>query len=317
MVIVNRIEDNNPFMVRGLAQMETIDDIRKSYQFSEMDEKNLPKLAEILLPLSDGLARDFCEYLIADSRTSHYLGNSNAVNRRHQATKDWFRLILTGPYDRRLVTRLIRVGEVHVKIGLPGHHVNAAMNFIRNYCVRHLTSAVPEQPLREELLETLNKVLDISLDIMTGSYREAELKKVFLSYRVESALIQWSERFVQGLNLVLTVGLVVMALGLAALFASDVFYAFTGNLERGVIKALGSLLILWMLIELLHTEIRHLRGGKFRVVVFVELALAAFIRKIFVASFEKQEPVTFGLLLGALLILGIVFFLVGRTENRA
>ncbi len=297
--------------------METMDDIRKGYQFSEIDEKNLPRLADILLPQSDELARDFYEYLLADPRTASYFSNANAVKRRHETTKDWFRLVLTGPYDRRLLIRLARIGAVHVKIGLAGHHVNASMNFIRTYCLRHVIAAVPERSVQEDLIETLNKVLDISLDIMTGSYREAELKKVFLSYRVESALIQWSERFVQGLNLILTIGLVIMAVGLASLFASDVFYAFTGDLEKGVIKALGSLLILWMLIELLHTEVKHLRGGKFRVVVFVELALAAFIRKIFVASFDKQDPVTFGLLLGALLILGLVFFLVGRTEGRA
>ncbi len=297
--------------------METMDDIRKSYQFGGADEKNLPRLAEILIPLSDELARDFYEYLMADPRTASYFPNAGAVKRRHETTKEWLRLILTGPYDRRLLMRLARIGTVHVKIGLSGHHVNAAMNYIRSYCVRQVMAAVSERSVREDLLETLNKILDISLDIMTGSYREAELKKVFLSYRVESELIQWSERFVQGLNLVLTVGLVVMALGLAALFASDVVYAFTGDLERGVIKALGSLLILWMLIELLHTEVKHLRGGKFRVVVFVELALAAFIRKIFVASFDKQDPITFGLLLGALLILGLVFFLVGRTEGRS
>jgi len=294
-----------------------MDDIRKSYQFSETDEKNLPRLAKILMPLSDELARDFYEYLMADPRTASYFPNPKGGKRRDETIREWLRRILTGPYDRRLLIRLARIGQVHVKIGLPGHYVNAGMNYIRSYCVRQVEAAVSERVTREDLLETLNKVLDISLDIMTGSYREAELKKVFLSYRVESKLIQWSERFVQGLNLLLTIGLVVMALALAALFASDVFYAFTGNLEKGVIKALGSLLILWMLIELLHTEVRHLRGGKFRVVVFVELALAAFIRKIFVASFDTQDPVTFGLLLGALLVLGLVFFLVGRTENSA
>jgi uncharacterized membrane protein (DUF373 family)/truncated hemoglobin YjbI len=297
--------------------METMEEIRRSYKFLEHDEKNLPRLADILVPLSDELARDFYEYLMEDPRTASYFPNSKAVERRHETIKDWLKLILAGPYDRRLLIRLARIGEVHVKIGLKGHHVNAAMNYIRSYCVRHVTASVPERALREDLLETLNKVLDISLDIMTGSYREAELRKVFLSFRVESTLIQWSERFVQGLNLVLTIGLVVMAVGLVSLFASDVFTAFTGDLERGVIKALGSLLILWMLIELLHTEVKHLRGGKFRVRVFVELALAAFIRKIFVASFETQDPLTFGLLLGALLILGLVFFLVGRTEDRA
>ncbi len=296
--------------------MNTMNDIRKSYRFVGRDEENLPKLAEILLPLSDQLAADFYEFLMEDPRTASYFPTKEAARRRHDTIKGWFRYIFTGPYDNRLMIRLEKVGQVHVKIGLEGHYVNAAMTFIRSFCTRHVIAAVPERYEREDLLDTLNKVLDISLDVMTGSYREAELKKVFLSYRVESSLVQWAERSMHGLNLILTVGLLIMAGGLASLFVHDVIFAFSGNLENGVIKALGSLLILWMLIELLHTEVRHLRGGKFRVRVFVELAMVAFIRKIFVASFDKQDPVTFGLLLGALLTLGLVFFLVGRIEDR-
>lgn len=297
--------------------MKTMNDIRKSYRFVGSDEDNLPKLAEILLPMSDQLSRDFYDFLMEDPRTASYFPNKEAARQRHSTLKDWFRLILTGPYDSRLMMRLEKIGQVHVKIGLEGHYVNASMTFIRSYCMRLVISSVSERYERENLLETLNKVLDISLDVMTGSYREAELKQVFLSYRVESSLVQWSERFMHGLNLILMIGLLIMAVGLASLFGYDVVSAFTGDLEKGVIKALGSLLILWMLIELLHTEVRHLRGGKFRVRVFVELALVAFIRKIFVASFDKQDPVTFALLLGALFTLGLVFFLVGRTDERA
>lgn len=292
--------------------MEMIDKIRKNYRFSRNDEENLERLAEILLPLSDQLASDFYMYLMEDPRTASFFPNKASLEKRKQTIKDWFHLILKGPYDRRLILRLQKIGEVHVNIKLEGHYVNAAMNFIRNYCTRQLITAIPDREEREGLLITLNKVLDISLDVMTESYREAELKKVFISYRVESKLIQWSERMMQGLNLILMIGLLAMAVGLASLFAMDVFYAFTGNLESGVIKALGSLLILWMFIELLHTEVRLLRGAKFQVKVFVELAMVAFIRKLFVASLEKQDPITFSLLLGSLLSLGLVFFLVGR-----
>ena len=196
--------------------METMDDIRKHYRFSRTDEDNLPKLAEILLPIADELARDFYDYLMEDPRTASYFPTEAAVERRKETIKAWLQMVLTEPYDRRLLMRLERIGEVHVKIGLSGHHVNAAMNFIRTYTMRHVISNVADRSLREELLETLNKILDINLDIMTSSYREAELKKVFISYRVESTMIQWSERFMQGLNLILTIGLLVMEIGRAS-----------------------------------------------------------------------------------------------------
>jgi uncharacterized membrane protein (DUF373 family) len=157
--------------------------------------------------------------------------------------------------------------------------------------------------------------LDINLDVMTSSYREAELKKVFVSHRVESVIIRWSERLLHGLNLVLMIGLLTMAVGVASLLAHDVVYAFTTSLETGVIKALGSLLILWMMIELLHTQVEHLRGGRFHVRIFVELALVAFIRKLFVASIEETDPITFGLLIGGLFVLGLLLYFLAKTEN--
>jgi hypothetical protein len=49
----------------------------------------------------------------------------------------------------------------------------------------------------------------------------------------------------------------------------------------------------------------------------VELALVAFIRKLFVASIEEKDPITFGLLIGGLLVIGIIFLFTGtRTERR-
>ena len=125
-----------------------------------------------------------------------------------------------------------------------------------------------------------------------------------------------AERLLHGLNLLLTIGLLVLALGVAGLLGHDIYNAITTNLEFGVIRSLGSLLMLWMMIELLHTEIRHLRGSKFHVRIFVELALVAFIRKIFVASLEQKDPTSFAMLLGGLLVLGIIYFMVAKVENK-
>ena len=165
-------------------------------------------------------------------------------------------------------------------------------------------------------VKTLHKALDINLSIMTTSYQEEKLKKVFVSHKVEEHLVNFAGRLLHGLNLFLTVGLLILALGVVGLLGYDIYTAVSGNLEKGVIRALGSLLVLWMMIELLHTEIEHLQGGKFHVRIFVELALVAFIRKIFVASFEYKDPTSFMLLLGALLVLGSVYFIVAKVESE-
>lgn len=295
--------------------METVDQIRKHYRFTSADEDNLKELAEVLGPFSGQLADDFYEYLLEDSYTASFFPDEEAIRRRKATMKSWFQNLFTSRYDRRYLMRMQRVGQVHVKIGLRGHYVNSGMTFVRSFCLRRLIRAISDPAKAEDLLETLDKVLDINLDVMTSSYREAELKKVFLSHRVESWLVRWSERLLHGLNLILMVGLLAMALGVATLLASDVIFAFTANLENGIIKALGSLLILWMMIELLHTQVEHLRGGKLHVRVFVELALVAFIRKLFVASIDQKDPITVGLLLAGLLILGLIFLFLAKAEG--
>ncbi len=295
--------------------METVEDLRRDYDFGEHDESRLAELAQILLPVSKQFADAFYSHLKEIPYTASFFRTKEAVTRRKQTIQVWLKEVLSGPYDQRLVARLQRIGRVHVKIGLEGHHVNAAMNFIRTILRGYVIEAVQEPQHQMALLGTLDKVLDISLDVMTSSYREAELKKVFLSQRVESWLIRWSERLLHGFNLVLMIGLVVMAAAVAGLLVSDIFSALDTDLEIGVIKSLGSLLVLWMMIELLHTQVAHLRGGRFRVGVFVELALVAFIRKLFVASIDKKDPVVIGLFLAGLLVLGLVYFLVARAEE--
>ncbi|MGM0428009.1 MAG: protoglobin domain-containing protein [Thermodesulfobacteriota bacterium] len=296
--------------------MHSMESILKHYEFTAQDEALLPQLAEAILPIQDRFGDDFYRFLQADDYTASYFRTNGAIKKRKETIKHWLNDILSSKYDNQLLMKLVRIGKIHVKIGLEGHYVNAAMAFIRRYLQNHLSQVVSDPAKRGSMMETLDKILDISLDIMTSSYREAELKKVFISQRVEFWMVKWAERLMHGLNLILMVGLVAMAVGVTVLLATDIFYALTTSLEKGVIKALGSLLILWMMIELLHTQVEQIRGGKFHVRIFVDLALVAFIRKVFVASIDEKDAISFGLLLGGLLILGVIYFLIGRSEKR-
>ena len=295
--------------------MHSIESILEHYDFTDQDEALLRDMADLFLPLQERFADDFYRYLQEDDYTSAYFRTDTAITKRKETIRWWLKEILTSRYDSRFLLKLVRIGKMHVKIGLDGHYVNAAMGFIRRYFQDHLNQLVSDPDRREILIGTLDKALDISLDIMTSSYREAELKKVFISQRVELWIVKWAEKLMHGLNLVLMIGLVALAIGVTLMLTSDIFYALTVNLERGVIKALGSLLILWMMIELLHTQVQQLKGGKFHVRIFVDLAMVAFIRKIFVATIDEKDAVSSALLLGGLLVLGLIYFLIGRSEK--
>ena len=296
--------------------MESIKEISQQFEFTDEDQKNLIRLGEILLPLRDQFADEFYDYLSQNPKTAAYFKTEKAIERRKETFKSWFLGLLTSKYDNRYLLQLQKIGQVHVKIGLESFYVDASMSFVREQCRRQLVAQIKDGVCKEDLLITMHKVLDINLSILTSSYQEEKLKKVFVSHKAEEHLVHFAERLLHGLNLFLTIGLLVLALGVVSLLGHDIYIAITGNLEHGVIRALGSLLVLWMMIELLNAEIGHLRGGKFSVRIFVELALVAFIRKIFVASFESKDPTGFMLLLGGLLVLGIIYFMVAKVEQQ-
>ncbi len=295
--------------------MEPLAKMLEHYRYGPSDEATRERLRALLLPDAERLAEDLFGYMASDPYTLSFFPTEEAVRRRKAISQSWFQALLTEPLDEDYLKRLHRAGRIHVDIGLPGHYVNAAMAFVRGYCHDRIVAAADPGDVRA-LTATMDKLLDLNLDAMTEAYREEELRRVFLSRRTETALIRWAERLTQGMNLLLVVGLVAMSGAIAALFVWDVIRVPTGPLDVGVVRAVGSLLILWMMIELLHAEVRYLRGGRFTLRVFLELALVAFIRKLFVAALEESDPVEFGLVLASLLVLGGLFFLIVRTDRE-
>jgi len=296
--------------------MQTIDTIQKYFNFSSEDQKNLTLLGEILLPASDQFADEFYNYLIQNRETASFFKSDEAIKRRKDTFKQWFEDLFTTQYDNRYLQRLQRIGKVHVKINLRSYFVDASMSFIRNMCRQRVAAHINDSAAQEELLATLHKALDINLSVITSSFQEEKFQKAFISERLESNIVNVAGRLLHGLNLALMLGLLILGVGVVSLLAHDIIYAFSGEFEYGVIKALGSLLLLWMMIELLHTEIEHLQGGKFQVRIFVEIALVAFIRKLFVASFKYDETIAFVLMLSGLLVLGIVYYIVAKMEQK-
>jgi uncharacterized membrane protein (DUF373 family) len=209
----------------------------------------------------------------------------------------------------------LRVGHVHVRIGLKAHFVNAAMQVIRRFTVGMIRDNFPDREERRKKTEAMEKILDINLDIMTASYIEEELKKVFISQRLESKLIKATERFTYGLNLILILALVGVSVSVVGLFFWEIAHIFRGDMEKGILSALGTLLILWMMIELMDNEIKSLKGGRFNILVFIGVVIVAIIREILISTLRHDLITTQVFLAGTLLILGLVYYLVSRSQR--
>ena len=122
--------------------MEQIDEIRRSYDFTAHDEETLKELAEIFLPVSDEFASQFASFLMDNPDTAGFLPSEAHTKRRKETIKKWFEELFTSSYNAAYVTRIWKIGKVHVKIGLKGNYVKASMNMVRNFCLQRINATV-------------------------------------------------------------------------------------------------------------------------------------------------------------------------------
>jgi uncharacterized membrane protein (DUF373 family) len=82
-----------------------------------------------------------------------------------------------------------------------------------------------------------------------------------------------------------------------------------------VLAALGSLLIIWVMVELMENEIRQLRGGQFKIQIFLGVGLVALIRELLIGSLDHgagKEQLT---VLAGIVALGVVYWLISRADS--
>jgi len=296
--------------------METIELVKTHYHFSEQDVENLLFLRPMLEQYAEDFVVEFYHVIKEFRGVDKYLKNEATIKRHQTALKKWYKNLFAGDYGPDYIKGLEKVGLAHVRIDLPAHFVNAAFHFVKDFISAKIYNEVPDSSRCFLLQRSAIKLLDINLDVFTSSFIKEE-KKFFLSKKVESGLVQAANRFTYGLNLVLVLGLVAIGVMVIVLFGYDMAAVFHGHIEEGLLRTLGTLLMLWVVIELMDTEIRHLEHGGFDVKVFVSVALVAVIRDILITTLRHHEAVETRLtLIAAVAVLGGVYWLISKTERH-
>ncbi|MBT1072622.1 protoglobin domain-containing protein [Pelotalea chapellei] len=294
--------------------MITMQELREHYRFTDEDASLLQSLQPLAGQNQERFEQEFYDYLYGIPEMVALLNSSNRQRLREMHGR-WFMSLFSGSYDNHYLNHLTRIGHAHVRVGLNVHYVNAAMNQIRHFLLNLIDNNYSDREQRRILREAVEKILDMNLDIMSYSYRAEELKKVFVSRKIESFLIKATERFTYGLNLALVLALAGVSISVVCLFVWDIAHIFRGDMEKGILSALGELLILWMMIELMDNEIKNLKGGKFNILVFIGVIIVAMIREILITTLRHDAMQTQVFLALTLLILGIVYFLVSKAQQ--
>jgi uncharacterized membrane protein (DUF373 family) len=296
--------------------MRTFKEIKHDYRFTEEDERRLAGLRPLMEDHAEEVMNTLDNWIMGTRGAAQFFTEESRKKHVFEAQREWFEELFSGTYDSRYYEKLIRIGTAHVKHKVDTHYMNRAVNLVKNACVGILQRLDEDKQTVTDKIISVGKILDISLDVITTSYIEEEIKIYSPVYKVKSSLITFSERFSQATNLLLVMALIGLTLGVVWLFAQDVMHLLSGDVERGIISALGSMLLLWLMIELMNTEISHLKGGKFHISVFVGVALVTMIRETMIATLKHEKPEAIYSLIAAIFVIGFVFWIVTRAEDR-
>ncbi|HET7319022.1 MAG TPA: protoglobin domain-containing protein [Nitrospirota bacterium] len=296
--------------------MRSFREIKHNYRFTEEDEQRLAALRPLMEEHVDEVMGTLSLWIMGTAGAAKFFTEETRQRHVFGAQREWFLDLFSGKYDNRYYEKLIRIGAVHVQHNVDAHYMNRAVNLVKNACIGILQGLDEEKRETTNKIVSVGKILDISLDVITTSYIEEEIRTYSPVYKVKSALISFSERFSQTTNLMLVLALIGLTIGVVWLFVQDVMHLLSGDVERGIISALGSMLLLWLMIELMNTEISHLKGGKFHISVFVGVALVTMIRETMIATLKHENPESIYYLIAAILVIGFVYWIVTRAEEK-
>jgi uncharacterized membrane protein (DUF373 family) len=292
-------------------------DLKEHYQFTTIEAQILKELQPRMEKLADTFIDGFYDYIWEFGETAQFLKNKEIIKHHEEKIKEWFINLFSGQYDMPYFMYLYKIGEIHVKIGLPTHYVNSAFTYIRTFILSSIEENFKNKQHHIEEIKAVEKIIDMNLDILTSSYREEELRKFLSLSKIEKDILSGLKKFNSYINYFLAGALAIVAFFAVGLFVYDIYLLFFTDIkiEKGILTVLGSLLVLWASIELIHEEINHLQGKGFAIGAFIMLAMAALIRKVLIYSLSSEKGDELLIIAAVIVGLAISYWLVGAKKR--
>lgn len=296
--------------------MQHYNSLKDHYQFTDKEAQILKELQPRMEELADKFIDGFYDYIWGFGKTAQFLKNKDIIAYHRKKIKEWFINLFCGKYDMQYFTYLYKIGEIHVRIGLPTHYVNSAFTYVRTFILASIEENFKNKQHHVQEIKAVEKIIDMNLDVLTSSYREEELSTFLSLSKVEKNILTGLKKFNSYINYFLAGALAIVAFFAIGLFMYDIYLLFFTDIkiEKGILTVLGSLLVLWASIELIHEEINHLQGKGFAIGAFIMLAMAALIRKVLIYSLSSEKGDE--LLVIAIVGLAVSYWLVGGKKKQ-
>lgn len=123
-----------------------------------------------------------------------FAGGHQQISRLKMTLQHWARGLFCGVYDEVYAQDRFEIGYRHVRVGLDQKYVISAMGIVRAFLSECLLLEFPSSDTRLRYARSLNKMLDLDLNLMCESYMHATVENLrSLNEQLERANIDLAE----------------------------------------------------------------------------------------------------------------------------
>jgi uncharacterized membrane protein (DUF373 family) len=289
--------------------------LKKFYSITENDIENI----KFLKPVMEKYKSEFIAMFEELLNTIYKYPEDVSIEVKIEHSKKmgiWYDLFFSGNLNNDYISFLSKIGIVHYEFKINPSYVSGAFSHIRRWLHEKIFQNFEDDVKRKELLVTVHKLLDLNYEILSSSYNEEYLKNYSSIFSTKNLVIGVTERFSTFMHILLSGVLMLLVIGATIMFGNEMFGMLSKHSSHILISSLGSLLIIWVLLELLHTEIQMIKGGKFKISVFIGVAMVAFVRDLLILTLKHEPNSHFSyFFLASIIGLGVIYWLVTYTEK--
>lgn len=156
-----------------------IEEMKRYLAFSEEDAQLLRRLGPRMEKYLPEMAERFYAKIFEHPNASRVMTQgAPQVVRLKQTLQQWARGLFTGVYDEAYAQDRYQIGYRHVRVGLEQKYMISAMGIVRAFLCECLRNEFPAQDARLMHAGSLNRVLDLDLNLMCESYMHASTQSL-------------------------------------------------------------------------------------------------------------------------------------------
>lgn len=290
-------------------------EILRQFGINFSNEDEIRRIGVNLLEFKSRFASDLLSHIKKDARKND-VTLEELQKKYSEHIERWYQLILSARLNNCMSDFIMSFNADQTpKNYFDDEKIAAMFSFIRRWFQEKVYNISDAEWEFCESVKSYTNIIDASMYVvnrvyiknMAGSYGDSKLKL---------SVLHFGERFSLITHITLLFFLACMTVGGIVYFIYSLFDLIHINPDKLFVSALGSLLVLWVLVELINSEIQMLQGDKFRISIFVGVVLIAFIRELLILSLKHDTNMgPMMALLAGVFVLGLTYWLLARSER--